>query len=146
VNNALVIGNKEIEAGITGMGSKRLYQLFHYRWDGDVSNGDGVEWVEVVYDMEGTSIAFDYAEPSGVVSGIGRFIRTGRYLFTDDFDKFIVETRQDGDILVDPWRMRDGRDAHWREVGMCTGGKKSCLNSPFSSSIHDRLSSCSLTK
>jgi hypothetical protein len=84
VNNRLVIGNKEIEAGITGTGSKRLYQLFRYRRDGDISNGDGVEQVEAVYDTEGTSIAFDYAEPSGAVSGIGRFIRTGRYLFTDD--------------------------------------------------------------
>jgi hypothetical protein len=115
VNNVLVIGNKEIEAGITGTGSKRLYQLFHYRQDGDISNGDGVEWAEVVYDTEGTSIAFDYAEPSGAVSSIGRFIHTGRYLFTDDFDEFTVETRRYGDVLVDPWHMRDGRDAHWRE-------------------------------
>jgi hypothetical protein len=115
VNNTLVIGNKEIEAGITGTGSKRLYQLFRYRWDRDVSNGDGIEQVEVVYDTEGTSVTFDYAEPSGAVSGIGWFIRTGRYLFMDDFDEFVVETRWDGDVLVDPWRMRDGRDAHWRK-------------------------------
>jgi hypothetical protein len=115
VNNALVIGNKEIEAGITCTGSKRLYQLFHYRRDGDVSDGDSVERAEVVYYPERASVAFDYAEPSRVVSGIGRFIRTGRYLFTDDFDEFVVETRRDGDVLVDPRRMRDGWDAHWRE-------------------------------
>jgi hypothetical protein len=115
VNNVLVIGNKEIEAGITGTGSKRLYQLFRYRQDRDVSNGDGVERAEVVYDTEGTSVVFDYAEPSGAVSGIGQFIRTRRYLFTDDFDEFVVETRRDGDVLVDPWRMRDSWDVHWRE-------------------------------
>jgi hypothetical protein len=112
VNNTLVIGNKEIKAGITGTGSKRLYQLFCYRRDRDVSNGDNVEWAEVMYDTEGSSIAFDYAEPSGAVSGVGRFIHTGRYLFTDDFDEFVVETRRDGDVLVDPWHMRDGWDAH----------------------------------
>jgi hypothetical protein len=115
VNNALVIGKKEIEAGITGTGSKRLYQLFRYRQDRDVSNGDGVERAEVVYDTEGTSVAFDYAEPSGAVSGVGWFICTRHYLFTNDFDEFIVETRWDGDVLVDPWHMRDSRDAHWRE-------------------------------
>jgi hypothetical protein len=55
-----------------------------------------------MYDLEGTSIAFDYAEPPRTVSGIGRFIRTRRYFVTDNFDEFIVETRWDGDVSVDP--------------------------------------------
>jgi hypothetical protein len=58
---------------------------------------------------------FDYAEPPGTISGIGRFIHTRHYFVMDDFDELIVETRQDGDVLVDPWRMRDGWDANWRK-------------------------------
>jgi hypothetical protein len=81
--------------------------LFRYRQDGDVSDGDSIEWTEVMYDMEGASIAFDYAEPPGTVSGIGRFICTGHYFVTDDFDEFVVETRWDGDVSVNPWRMRN---------------------------------------
>jgi hypothetical protein len=115
VNNALVIGNKQIKAGITGTGSEGFYQLFRYRWDGDISNGDSVEWMEVMYDTEEASVTFDYAEPPGTISGIGRFIRTGCYFVTDDSDKLIVETRRDGDILVDPRRMQDGWDVNWRE-------------------------------
>jgi hypothetical protein len=115
VNNALVIGNKEIEAGITGTGAKGLYKLFCYRQDGDISNGDGIEWTKVMYDTEGAPVTFDHTEPPGSISSIGRFIHTGRYFVTDEFDEFIVETRRDGDVLVDPRHMRDGWDVHWRE-------------------------------
>jgi hypothetical protein len=115
VNNALVIGNKEIKTGVTGTGSEGFYQLFCDGRDGDVSNGDGVERTEVMYDTEGAPIAFDYAEPSGTVSGIGRFIRTRRYFVTDNFDELFVETRWDGNVLVDPQRMWDGPNANWRE-------------------------------
>jgi hypothetical protein len=58
---------------------------------------------------------FDYAEPSGMVSGVGWFIRTRRYFVTDNLDEFIVQTWRDGDILVDPWRMRNRRDVDWGE-------------------------------
>jgi hypothetical protein len=54
--------------------------LFRDGWDGGVSNGDGIERAEVVDDVEGTSILFDDAKPSGAVSGVGWFIRTRRYL------------------------------------------------------------------
>jgi hypothetical protein len=43
MNNVLVIGNKQVKAGIAGMGSKGFYQVLHNRWDRDVSDGDGVE-------------------------------------------------------------------------------------------------------
>jgi hypothetical protein len=56
----------------------------------------------------------------------------------NNFDKFVVETWWDGDILVDPWHMQNCWDADWRE------GILSELS--FSSSIHDRHSFCSLTK
>jgi hypothetical protein len=49
-----------------------------------------------------------------------------------------VETWQDRDIFVDPWCMRNHQDVDWE--------KKSCWNSPFFSSIHDKHSSCSFTK
>jgi hypothetical protein len=71
--------------------------------------------MEVIYDTEGASIAFDYAEPPGTVSSIGQFICTRYYFVMDDFDKFIVETRWDGDVPVDPWRMQDSWDANWRK-------------------------------
>jgi hypothetical protein len=112
VNNALVIGNKEIKTGVTGTGSEGFYQLFCDGRDGDISDGDGVEQMEVMYDTEGAPIAFDYAKPSGTVSGIGRFIRTGHYFVMDNFDELVMETRRDGDVLVDPQRMRDGWDAN----------------------------------
>jgi hypothetical protein len=89
--------------------------LFCNGQDGDISDGDGVEWVEVVYDMEGTPVVFDYTEPPGTISGIGWSICTGHYFVMDDFDELVMETRQDGDVLVDPWHMWDGWDANWRE-------------------------------
>jgi hypothetical protein len=58
---------------------------------------------------------FDYAEPSGTVSGIGRFIRTGHYFVMDDFDELVVETRRDGDVLVDPRRIWDSQNVNWME-------------------------------
>jgi hypothetical protein len=85
--------------------------LFHDGQDGGISNGDGIEWAEVVDDTEGTSILFYDAEPSRAVSGVGRFIRTRHYFITDNFNKFIMETWQDGDILVDPRRMWNRWDA-----------------------------------
>jgi hypothetical protein len=115
MDNALVVSNKEVEAGIAGMGSKRFYQLFRYRQDRDISNGDGVERAEVVYDTEGTSVVFDYTEPSGTVSSVGWFIRTRHYFVMDNLDEFVVQTWWDGDILVDPWRMRNRQDADWGE-------------------------------
>jgi hypothetical protein len=54
--------------------------LFHGRWDGGISDGDSIEWVEVVDDVERTSILFYDTEPPGVVSGIGWFIHTRHYL------------------------------------------------------------------
>jgi hypothetical protein len=66
-------------------------------------------------DMEGTSIVFYDAEPSRAVSGIGRFICTRHYFITNNFNEFVMEIWQDGDILVDPWRMRNCRDADWGE-------------------------------
>jgi hypothetical protein len=105
--------------------------LFRDRRDGGISDGDGVEWAEVVDDAEGTSIPFYNAKPSRTVSGIGRFIHTRHYFVTDNFNELIVETWQDRDIFVDPRHMRNHRDADW--------GKKSCQNSPFSSSIHDKV-------
>jgi hypothetical protein len=51
VNNALVIGNKEIKTGVTGTCSEGFYQLFCDGWDRDISNGDSIEWTEVMYDM-----------------------------------------------------------------------------------------------
>jgi hypothetical protein len=89
--------------------------LFHDGRDGGVSNGDGVEWAEVVDNVEGTSIPFDDAKPSGAVSGVGQFIHTRHYFIMDNFDKFVMETWRDGDILVDPWRMWNRRDADWGE-------------------------------
>jgi hypothetical protein len=115
VNNALVIGNKEIEAGITGTDTEGLYKLFCYRRDRDISDGDSIERTKVMYDTEGAPVVFDHTEPPGSISGIGRFIPTGRYFVTDDFDEFVVETRWDGDVLVDPQCVRDGWDAYWRE-------------------------------
>jgi hypothetical protein len=115
VNNALIIGNKEIKTGITGTGTKGFYKLFHYQQDGDISNGDGIEWTEVMYDTEGALVTFDHTEPPRSVSSIGRFICTRCYFVTDNFDEFVVETMRDGDVLVDPQHMQDGQDAHWRE-------------------------------
>jgi hypothetical protein len=115
VNNALIMGNKEIETGVTGTGAEGLYKLFCYRRDGDISGGDSVEQTEVMYNTKGAPVAFDHTEPPGSISGIGRFICTGHYFVTDDFDKFVVETRRDGDVFVDPRRVRDSWDAHWRE-------------------------------
>jgi hypothetical protein len=43
VNNALIIGNKEIKTGITGTGAEGFYKLFCYQQDGDISDGDGIE-------------------------------------------------------------------------------------------------------
>jgi hypothetical protein len=96
VNNALIIGNKEIKTGITGTGTEGFYKLFHYRRDGDISDGDGIEQMEVMYDTEGAPVAFDHTEPPGSVSSIGRFIHTEHYFVMDDFDEFVVETRRDG--------------------------------------------------
>jgi hypothetical protein len=33
----------------------------------------------------------------------------------DNFDKFVVETWRDRDILVDPWCMRNRQDVDWGE-------------------------------
>jgi hypothetical protein len=33
----------------------------------------------------------------------------------NNFDEFVVETWQDGNILVDPWCMQNCWDADWRE-------------------------------
>jgi hypothetical protein len=65
--------------------------------------------------MEGAPVTFDYAEPPGMVSGIGQFIRTGCYFVMDDFDELVMETRRDGDVFVDPQHMQDSWDANWRE-------------------------------
>jgi hypothetical protein len=89
--------------------------LFRDGWDGGVSNGDGVEWAEVVDDVEGTSVPFYDAKPSRAVSGVGWFIRTRCYFVTDNFNEFIVETWWDGDIFVDPRHIRNRRDADWGE-------------------------------
>jgi hypothetical protein len=89
--------------------------LFRDRWDGGISNGDGVEWAEVMDDMERTSIAFYDTEPPRAVSGVRRFICTRCYVVMNNFDKFIVETWQDGDILVDPWHMQNCWDVDWRK-------------------------------
>jgi hypothetical protein len=64
-------------------------------------------------DTEGTSVPFYDTKPPGTVSCIGQFIHTRHYFVTNNFDEFIVETWQDGDILVDPWRGQNGRDADW---------------------------------
>jgi hypothetical protein len=85
--------------------------LFRDRQDGGISDGDGVEWAEVVDDVEGTSILFYDTKPSGVVSSVGQFICTRHYFVMDNFDEFVMETWWDGDILVDPWRMWNHRDA-----------------------------------
>jgi hypothetical protein len=89
--------------------------LFHDGRDGGISNGDGIEWAEVVDDAEGTSISFYDAEPSRAVSGVGRFICTRHYFVTDNFSEFVVGTWRDGDIFVDPRHMRNHRDADWGE-------------------------------
>jgi hypothetical protein len=89
--------------------------LLHDRWDRGISNGDSIEWAEVMDDAEGTSISFYDAEPSRVVSGIGQFICTRHYFIMDNFNEFVVETWQDGDILVDPRRMQNHRDVDWGE-------------------------------
>jgi hypothetical protein len=109
--------------------------LFCDGQDGDIYDGNSIKWVEVVVNMEGTSISFYYAKPSGSVSSIGWFIRTGHYSVMNNFDEFVVETWWDVDILVDPQCMQNCWDADWRDQ-----------NSPFSSSIHNRHSFCSLTK
>jgi hypothetical protein len=80
--------------------------LLRDRWDKGIYNGDGIEWAEVMDDAEG---AFD-TEPPGAVSGIGWFICTRHYFVTDNFNEFIVETWQDGDILVDPRHMWNYQD------------------------------------
>jgi hypothetical protein len=64
----------------------------HDRQDRGISNGDSVEWTEVMDDAEGTSILFYDTKPSGAVSGIEWFIHTRHYIVTDNFDKFIMET------------------------------------------------------
>jgi hypothetical protein len=89
--------------------------LFHNRRDGGISNGDGVEWVEVVDDVEGTSILFYDAKPSRMVSSVGWFIRTRCYFVIDNFNELIVETWRDRDIFVDPRHMQNRRDADWGE-------------------------------
>jgi hypothetical protein len=89
--------------------------LFCDRRDGGISDGDSIEWAEVVDDMEGTSIPFYDTKPSRAVSGVGQFICTRRYFVTDNFNKFVVETWRDGDILVDPRRMQNCWDADWRK-------------------------------
>jgi hypothetical protein len=83
--------------------------------DGGISDGNGVEQVEVVDDTEGASISFYDAEPSRAVSSIRRFIHTRRYFVMDNFNEFAVKTWQDGDIFVDPRHMRNCRDADWGE-------------------------------
>jgi hypothetical protein len=72
------------------------------RQDGGISNGDGVEWAEVVDDVEGTSIPFYDTKPPRAVSGIGWFRHTRHYFVMDNFDEFIMETWWDRDIFVDP--------------------------------------------
>jgi hypothetical protein len=83
MDNSLVIGDEQVEAGIAGMGSKRFYQLFHDRWDRGISNHDNIEWAEVIDDVEGTSILFYDTKPSRMVSGIGWFICTRHYFVMD---------------------------------------------------------------
>jgi hypothetical protein len=78
--------------------------LFHDRRDGGISDGDSIEWAEVIDDMEGASILFYDTKRSRAVSGVGRFIRTRHYFVTENFNEFVVETWQDRDILVDPVR------------------------------------------
>jgi hypothetical protein len=91
--------------------------LLHDRWDGGISNSDGVvEWVEVVDNAEGTSILFYDTKPPRAVSSIGQFIRTRCYVVTDNFDEFVVETWWDRDILVDPWHMWNRQDVDWGEA------------------------------
>jgi hypothetical protein len=87
--------------------------LLHDRRDGGISNGDGVEWAEVMNDVEGTSIPFYDTKPPRAVSSVGRFIRTRHYFVTDNFNEFVVETWRDGDIFVDPRRMQNHRDTDW---------------------------------
>jgi hypothetical protein len=71
--------------------------------------------VEVMDGVKGTSILFYDTKPSGTVSSVGWFICTRHYFVTDNFDEFVVETWQDGDIFVDPWHMRNCQDADWGE-------------------------------
>jgi hypothetical protein len=66
-------------------------------------------------DTEGTSIPFYDAKPSGMVSSVGRFIRTRCYFVTDNLNELVVETLQDGDILVDLGCMWNCQDADWGE-------------------------------
>jgi hypothetical protein len=103
--------------------------LLHDRWDGGISNGDSIEWAEVVDDAEGTSISFYDAELSRAVSSVGRFIHTRHYFVTDNFNELVVETWQDGDILVDPRHMRNYRDVDW--------GEEILPKLSFFSSIHE---------
>jgi hypothetical protein len=85
--------------------------LFCDRQDGGISDGDGIEWAEVVDNAEGTYILFYDTKPPRAVSGVGRFIHTRHYFVTNDFNEFVMETWQDGDILVDPWHMWNHQDA-----------------------------------
>jgi hypothetical protein len=90
----------DMEGGKPELGYGTIHFCEDVSWmDGGIPNSDGIEWAEVVDDAEGTSIPFYDTKPSGTVSGIGWFIRTRHYFVTDNFDKFIVETWQDGDIL-----------------------------------------------
>jgi hypothetical protein len=89
--------------------------LFHDRQDRDVSDGDGIEQVEVMDYVEGASVMFDNTEPSGAVSGIGWFIQTRHYFVMDNLDELVMETRQDGDVLVDPQHMWNCWDVDQRE-------------------------------
>jgi hypothetical protein len=66
--------------------------LFCDRRDGGISNGDSVEWAEVMDDAEGTSILFYDAKLSRTVSGAGRFICTRHYFVMDNFNELVVET------------------------------------------------------
>jgi hypothetical protein len=89
--------------------------LFNDRRDRGISDGDDIEQAEVVDDTEETSIPFYDTEPSGMVSGVGQFIRTRHYFVMDNFNEFIVETWWDADILVDPRHMWNHWDAEWGE-------------------------------
>jgi hypothetical protein len=111
----LVIGDEQVEAGITCLGAEGFNQLFGDRRYGGVADDDCIDGSEVVDDSEGGAIVFDDTEPPGSVGGVGRFVDTGGYLVADDFDDLIVNTGRDRDISVNPRSVRNGRDTDRRE-------------------------------
>ncbi|SRR5216683_322627 len=92
-----------------------LYNIIRIRGKPRVPDGDGIEGLKVMNEVQGPTLFLD-TEPAQAVRCIRIFIDASGTLLLKEANNLIVDARQDGNILVSPRYMLNNQDFDWRKV------------------------------